>query len=157
MLRFLHIIASVVMANLKIPIHMNENLEAHSGPIVQASVFPSADTYTYNNYINNEYYMNIHFGSTKQAIRTSFSSGNAYSWVSSTSCPTTQCRQTRYNPSASVGTYTALNIAGTLSYETGSVLGKYVTDQMCVSNDDNNCVTGFKFLAVENTSNMPTI
>jgi len=50
-----------------------------------------------------------------------------------------------------------LSTSGTAAYESGLVLGKYMTDKICVSGSTNDCITTFKMLGVESMSNMPAI
>ena len=85
-----------------------------------------------------------------------FSTGSAESWVTATVCPSTQCIQTRFDSAAS-SSYVYSTVSGSIPLIEGLVLGKYVTDFVCLSEESVECMSNFEFLFVESTSNLPVI
>ncbi|KAG0746850.1 hypothetical protein G6F62_001617 [Rhizopus arrhizus] len=105
-------------------------------PIISAQMekFGKRDNYMTSLYndLGSQYLINIGIGTPVQNFTVTLDTGSADLWVPGKSCPTADCPNALFDPSAS-STYASLDKAFTLTYGIGSVNGTYVTDSVTIA------------------------
>ncbi|KAI8089826.1 aspartic peptidase domain-containing protein [Halteromyces radiatus] len=99
-----------------------------------------------------QYLIQIGVGSPAQNFTVTLDTGSADLWIPSSSCPTTSCPYSRFDPTAS-STYKNLNTAFSIQYGIGSVNGSYSTDTVTIAGAQ---VTNQQFGLASSTSDILT-
>lgn len=116
---------------------------------------------TRNNVTDKFVYMR--WGSNKAQFKIKISTSDSYCWIASTDCSDTTfgCSNGRFDYSSS-NTYVSTITVASIPYfinttNSGTLLGGYATDSVCLNTSISGCATNFRFVSLLGAANMPDV